>query len=222
MPGLLIIGAGPGLGASVARRFAREGWHLSLLARRQATLESVARDIAVPDASIALYQADAGQAEELQHTIRTAIAENGLPDVVVYNVGLIRADAPGDLSAEEQTRAWAVNVLGALIAAEQTMPRMAERGGGLFLATSGMPVPVAGYLSLSLGKAGLRALAAMLDDHFGPTSVRAATVTVAGAIAPDTAYDPDRIAEAYWRLYAKPPRDWQTDYLFEESRWTGH
>ena len=87
---------------------------------------------------------------------------------MVYNAAIIRADGPGDLSVDELAETWSVNVAGVLVAAMATIPAMQERGGGTFLVTGGMPRPVANRLSLSLGKAGSRALTSMLAEHFGP------------------------------------------------------
>jgi NADP-dependent 3-hydroxy acid dehydrogenase YdfG len=140
-----------------------------------------------------------------------------VPDVVVYNAGVIRADAPGDLSPAELAETWSVNVAGILVTATATVPGMQERGRGTFLVTGGMPRPVPSHLSLSLGKAGARALASMLAEQYAPSGVHVATVTVAGAIAPGTPYDPDQIAEHYWRLHRQEPAVWETEYLYDGS-----
>jgi hypothetical protein len=71
-----------------------------------------------------------------------------------------------------------------------------------------MPEPKAQYVSLSLGKAAIRALAAMLDEQYGPSGVHVATVTVAGPVAPGGAWDPDDVAEHYWRLHQQPRETW--------------
>lgn len=213
--GLIVIGAGPGIGLSVARRFAGIGMSVSAVARRRETLATVSGALAPLGVAVSGYVADAGQTDELQGALRAAINEHDVPEVVVYNAGLIQADAPGDLSPAEQTLAWSVNVLGALTTAVETMPLMAERGSGTFLITGGMPVPVPSYLSLSLGKAGVRTLTTMLAEHYGPHGVHSATVTVAGAVAPGTAFDPDVIAEHYLRLHVQPRNEWQTEFLFE-------
>jgi NAD(P)-dependent dehydrogenase (short-subunit alcohol dehydrogenase family) len=212
--GLLIVGVGPGLGRSVAVRFAREGLPVSLVARREETLAAVAADVTPLGVPVSRHRADAGRTEDVQEAVAASIAEHGVPDVVVYNAGRIQADAPGDLTAQQQTEAWSVNVLGALTTAVAALPAMARRGSGTFLITGGLPVPMSSYLSLSLGKAGVRALTAMLAEHYGPAGVHAATVTVAGAIAPGTDFDPDAIAEHYWRLHAQLPADWETEFVY--------
>jgi hypothetical protein len=77
-----------------------------------------------------------------------------------------------------------------------------------------MPETNPRYVSLSLGKAGVRALVSLLDQEYGAAGVHVATVTVAGPVAPDTAFDPDQIAEHYWLLHTQPRERWQSEVLF--------
>jgi hypothetical protein len=90
---------------------------------------------------------------------------------------------------------------------------MARQGGGSFIVTGGMPEADPRYTSLSLGKAGVRALVSLLDKQYGPDGVHVATVTVAGAVAPGTAFDPADIAEQYWRLHTQPRGSWQREVI---------
>jgi NAD(P)-dependent dehydrogenase (short-subunit alcohol dehydrogenase family) len=78
-----------------------------------------------------------------------------------------------------------------------------------------MPKPVPEVTSLSLGKAGVRVLTELLDTQFGPSGVHVATVTVGGTVAPGTAFDPDDIAEHYWRLHAQPASSWEREVLYD-------
>jgi NAD(P)-dependent dehydrogenase (short-subunit alcohol dehydrogenase family) len=204
MAGAIVIGAGPGIGRAVARRFAREGLPVALVAR--------GRVDPLPTPSVALT-ADATDPVRLRSALDEVAARFGPPDVVVYNAALIRADAIGELSVHEHQQAWAVNVGGALTAAAHALPGMAERGRGTFLVTGGMPEPEPQYVSLSLGKAAVRTLVDLLDRQFAPTGVHVATVTVAGAVAPGTAFDPDDIAEHYWRLHRQPRAGWQREVV---------
>jgi NAD(P)-dependent dehydrogenase (short-subunit alcohol dehydrogenase family) len=208
MPGAVIIGAGPGIGRSVARRFAREGLSIGLVARSGKTVEGTAEEIRPFGVPVVGLTADSADETALRTTLDAAIDELGVPDVVVYNAALIQADAPGELSARAQLDAWAVNVVGALTAAAHVAPEMARRGGGTFIVTGGIPEPKASRVSLSLGKAGVRALVALLAEWYGPSGVHVATVTVGGNVAPGTAFDPDDIAEHYWRLHAQPRYEW--------------
>src|SRR6478735_2138437 len=147
---LIIVGVGPGLGASVARRFAAEGFGVGLVARKASTLVEVADTLAPFDVPIATFQADAGRPDQLERALAAAVQDLGVPDVVVYNAAIIRADTPGELSLAELTETWSVNVSGGLVAALATIPPMAERGHGTFLVTGGMPQPDVSHFSLSL------------------------------------------------------------------------
>jgi len=98
--------------------------------------------------------------------------------------------------------------------AAHLLPRMADAGGGTFLLTSGMPTPVPGVLSLSLGKAGVRALAEALHAQFRPAGVHVTAVTIAGAVAPGSAFDPDEIAEHYWRLHTQAADAWEHELVY--------
>ena len=91
---------------------------------------------------------------------------------------------------------------------------MAAASGGTIIATRGMPETVPSSFSLSLGKAGVRALTTILAKEYGPAGVHVATVTVCGGVAPGTEYDPDRIAEHYWRLHGQQPAEWEQEVVF--------
>lgn len=209
MSGAVIIGAGPGIGRAVALRFAREGLPVAVVARSEATVRAVVA--AVPHAVPLI--ADAGDETALRAALDAATDHSGLPDVVVYNAAVIRADSPGDLSVREHQDAWAVNVGGALTAAAHVLPAMARRGSGSFIVTGGMPEAKPRYVSLSLGKAGVRALVALLDEEYGPSGVHVATVTVTGPVAPGTPWDPDDIADHYWRLHDQPKGRWDREIV---------
>lgn len=209
MSGAVIIGAGPGIGGAVARRFAREGLAVGLIARTEATLAAVAPD----GVRVATATADSADESALRAALDKTTAELGLPDVVVYNAAAIRPDRLDELSVRDHLGLYAVNVVGAAIAAAHLLPRMAERGGGSFIVTGGMPEPKPDYVTLSLGKAGVRTLVQLIDQQYGASGVHAATVTVAGAVAPGTDFDPDDIAEHYWRLHTQPRHRWDREIV---------
>jgi NAD(P)-dependent dehydrogenase (short-subunit alcohol dehydrogenase family) len=211
--GAVIIGVGPGIGRSVSLRFAREGFPVALIARREATARTVAEQIAAAGRPALALTADSTDETALRAAIDAAATRFGAPDVLVYNAALIRADRVGELSVAAHQQAWAVNVVGAITAAAHVLPGMADRGHGTFLITGGMPRPDSGYVSLSLGKAGVRALVTLLDDQYRPAGVHVATVTVSGEVAPGTAFDPDDIADQYWRLHTQPRSEWQSEVV---------
>ena len=150
----------------------------------------------------------------LRTALDEAVARLGVPDVLVYNAALIQSDMVGDLSAAQHLDAWAVNVVGAITAVAHLGPAMARAGRGTILLTGGMPEPLPDVTSLSLGKAGVRALADLLARAYEPLGIHVATITVAGAVAPGTAFDPDEIAEEYWRLHEQRVGSWEREVLY--------
>ena len=207
MTSVVVIGAGPGIGRAVAARFAKEGAAVALIARTAATLEGVARSL---PGALALT-ADVADEAALRAALDRAADVLGPPDVVVHNAAVIRPDTVGELTAAQLMDTFAVNVASVLTAAAHVAPGMAARGGGTFLVTGGMPEAVPGYVSLSIGKAAVRTVVDLLDGTYGPSGVHAASITVGGHVAPGTAYDPDDIAEHYWRLHTQPRGSWERE-----------
>jgi NAD(P)-dependent dehydrogenase (short-subunit alcohol dehydrogenase family) len=193
----IVIGVGPGIGAAVARRFEREGLVVSTIARSNG----------------ATQQADVTDEEALKTVLDALIERHGIPDVLVYNAAHIQSDRFGALDAAAHLDAYAVNVVGAMTAVAHVAPRMAARGSGTVLLTGGMPRAIPEATSLSVTKAALRALTELLDREYGPQGVHVATVTVAGTVAPGTAYDPDDIADRYWRLHTQPAGTWEREVV---------
>ena len=209
MAGAIIIGAGPGIGTAVAHRFATAGMPLGLIARTGATLDAARAAVAATGVTVAGATADAGRDDQLTAALDALTGQLGVPVALIYNAGLIRRDRPGELSRERYLAAYAVNVLGAMTAAVHLAPAMAGAGGGTIVITGGMPEPDPEFTSLSLGKAGVRALTKLLASEYGPAGIHVATVTVGGAVAPGGPYDPDQIAGHYWRLHTQPRPAWE-------------
>lgn len=216
MPGGIVIGAGPGIGTSVARRLALEGLTVGLIARSEATVDSALS--ALSDFDALGVTADVTDEVALRAALDEIVDRFGVPELLVYNAALIQWDTFGELTPEQHLDAWAVNVVGAITAIAHLAPRMALEGTGTILITGGMPEPLPEVTSLSLGKAGVRALAALLAKAYGPAGVHVATVTVAGAVAPGTAFDPDEIAEHYWRLHTQPAVAWEHEVVHTGRR----
>jgi NADP-dependent 3-hydroxy acid dehydrogenase YdfG len=213
MAPVVVIGAGTGIGSAVARRFARQGLPVALVARSALTLDAAAAALRPTTVPPLCVTADAADAAALCGALDTVTERLGVPEAVVYNAAIIQRDSPGELPVDSHLQAWAVNVVGALTAAAYILPEMARTGGGSFIVTGGMPEPDPRYTSLSLGKAGVRALVALLDRQYGPDGLHVAMVTVASPVAPGTAVDPDDIAEHYWQLHTQPRDAWQLEIV---------
>jgi NAD(P)-dependent dehydrogenase (short-subunit alcohol dehydrogenase family) len=211
MSGAIIVGAGPGIGTAVARRVAREGLAVGIIARRETTVDVVLESLS--DADALGVTADVTDEPALRTALDEIIDRFGAPELLVYNTALVRQDTIGELTARQQLDAWAVNVVGAITAVAHVAPAMVTAGGGTIVLTGGIPQPDPAVTSLSLGKAGVRALTELLDRAYGPRGLHVATVTVAGAVTPGGPYDPDEIAEHYWRLHQQPAARWEREVL---------
>ena len=211
---LLLVGTGPGLGAAIARRFAREGYRLTLVARSEAT---IAQELRAAGADVAVVQADAGDPRRLRAALSSLFAGPGAPGVVIYNAALMTFDDLLTVSPEQLADAYAVDVIGGVLTAQLAVPAMRVAGGGTLLFTGGgfadaLPASLA---TLSLGKVALRAVATMLARQLRDDDIHAGSLTILGQIAAGTPFDPDSIADAYWAICNEQRDAWREEYRFE-------
>ena len=213
---VLIIGAGPGLGAAVARRYAREGFRITLVARHEESLAALADELRASGANVDAVLADAADQESFRLRLQ-AIAQIDAPGIVVYNAALIARDSVLASDAEYLMAAYNVDVLGAITAAQVLTPAMAQARTGTFLTTNSWlshdPQPE--HATLSMGKTALRAVTHLLHDELARHNVHVTGVTIAGDIADGTAFAPELIAEGYWRLHTQPPSEWSPEAVFD-------
>jgi len=211
---LLLIGAGPGIGAAVVRRFGREGFCGTLISRGgTADLASELRDGGLEIEAIA---ADIADLDGYRGTLEGIFAAPGAPGVVVYNAALPDPGEILDATVGRLRTAHDVDVLGAVVAAQVAAPVLRAAGGGTLLATSGgfADNPVPALATLSIGKAALRSAQTLVAAGVAEDGIHAATVTIVGAVKPGTDFDPDKIAELFWTAHTDPRDAWKTEYRF--------
>jgi short-subunit dehydrogenase len=218
-PLALIIGVGPGIGLAVARRFAREGFAIGLVAQRTEHLAefkaSVERAGAPKVYALAADLADAGALRQAFDLLQAE--QKDAPEVLVYNASLGPSAPASQLLPENLIREFQVNVLAALESAQMVIPGMCAAGRGTLLFTGGglALAPQATQASLSIGKAALRSLALCLAEELEPRGIHVATVTVAGFVQPHTPFNPDAIAEHYWALHQEEQGAWRREVLLK-------
>lgn len=216
-PSCLVIGAGPGIGQSVALAFAREGYDVALASRHPDRLRGFQSAIEKAGAASRLYGADAADEQSLRHLFTDVRKTFGDPEVVIYNPASHGIGKPTALKSDQLVADFRINVLGALICAQEAAPAMMTRGRGTLLLTGGgfAYEPAANYASLSLGKAALRNLTFSLAQELGAHGIHVATVTVYGFVQSGTHFDPGRIADAFMRLHRQAPGHFQTEVVFK-------
>ncbi|WP_159106874.1 SDR family oxidoreductase [Streptomyces rishiriensis] len=211
----IIVGVGPGLGVALARTFAGAGHPVAMLARDKSRLDAYADELASTGQDVRGYPADVTDPDGLRGTLRTAIAELGAPDVLVYNAAVVRKDAPIGGDDKDWADVLAVNVLGARVAADAVLPALRDGRGSLLFSGGGLAhSPSAEFASLSIGKAGIRTYAQVLHEKLAGTGVHVTSVTIAGAIGGgEERFDPAVLAQAYLDLHNQPQTQWQHELL---------
>jgi short-subunit dehydrogenase len=212
---LLIIGSGPGIGLATAERFAREGYSIVLASRSIANLQRQAQRLSAMGARVTLIEADASKPPQI-HDLILRIAELG-PFTLLYNAGVLRYDDSGQLrplplakhSVAELQSDMTINLTSALVAVRTAASVMGEHGQGVIMLTGGGfgidPAP--DFLPISVGKAGIRAIARAMFAPLKEQGIHIGTVTVSRLVAADS--DASReVADAFWDLAAAAPEQW--------------
>jgi short-subunit dehydrogenase len=212
---LLLVGAGPGLGIAVARRFADGGYRVTLVARSTDGLGHLVDSLADTGAQIDTIAADASDPEDLGSRIAELYNEQGAPGLVIYNAVMGAPDKLLSSSVEHLQTAYAVDVISAIVVTQVAAPAMRAAGSGTIIVTGGgfADHPIPALATVSLGKAALRSAATMLGADLEPYGVRMATLTIDGQIVAGTAFDPEKIAKRYWEVvHSDGP--WQAEFRF--------
>jgi NADP-dependent 3-hydroxy acid dehydrogenase YdfG len=210
---IVIVGAGPNLGAAVARRFGREGMSVGLVSRDAGKLEELANVLNEEGITADFAAADIRDADALAGAIRSLGEKLGPVEVLEYSPLPAKEFMKPILetSVEDIRGPLEFSVLGAVAAATAVLGPMIEAGSGSILFTTGgaaiKPYPERAGVGVSF--AGEVAYARMLHEALAPKGVHVAHTAIAGRIAPGEAHEPDDVAEVIYRHHAEPG-DFQT------------
>jgi len=211
----LIVGAGHGLSAALARAFAKEGMAVALAARAPDKLARLAQDTGART-----FECDATQRHDVDAVFAKLDAAGATPDVVVYNASYRTRGPLIDLDPADVEKAIAVSAFGAFLVAQAAVRRMLpNRRGAVFF--TGASAGVKGYAQsapFAMGKFALRGLAQSMARELSPQGIHVAHVVVDGGIRsarrleapdkPDSLLDPDAIAQSYLHLLHQPRNAW--------------
>ena len=202
---IVVVGAGPGIGNNVAKKFGSNNFRVVLISRNQEALNGYVNELQSEGIETFAVSADAGNPETLTKAFEKIKKEHGTTDVLVYNSAIKKTGLPTTLSAESLVSHYQVDVVGALHSVQQVLPAQLEQNEGTIIFTNGGLAlsPSADYTALSMGKAALRSLAHSLAEQLSSKGIFVGSVIVTGFVKPDTYYAPSLIAEKYWELYEK-------------------
>jgi short-subunit dehydrogenase len=155
---------------------------------------------------------DSSDPESVTKLVAEVEKQYGSIDVLHYNAASMRRATLAEQPCDTFVGDLAVNIGGALVAAQAVAPKMEERKSGAILLTGGglALAPSPNYLSLSIGKAGIRALALGLFEPFREKGIHVATVTVATSVSPESK-EAGSVAEHFWHLYSQPKDAWTAE-----------
>jgi NAD(P)-dependent dehydrogenase (short-subunit alcohol dehydrogenase family) len=211
----LIVGAGSGLSASLARLLAKAGMTVTLAARSVDDLGALAQQIGAKT-----YACDASKRESVAKLFADLEASSGAPDVVVYNASYRTRGPFVELDQVEVERALTVTAYGGFLVAQEAVKRMLPHAHGAILFT-GASASVKGYAQsapFAMGKFALRGLAQSMARELSPQGIHVGHIVIDGGIRsarrpeaaekPDSMLDPDAIAQSYLDLLRQHRSAW--------------
>ncbi len=218
----IVAGVGPGLGASLARAFAREGYSVGLFSRRSDSSEPVAAQIQTRRGKALVVPVDVTDRKAVFQAVEKIRAELGTITVLAYNASGFGRGLFLDLDPETIRQSFEVGTMGAVHLAQAVIPDMLKAGHG-FISLTGATASLrgrAGFAPLAIGKSSLRILGQSLAREFHPKGIHVIHVIVDGQIdtpkrrarepdrAAETVIPPDAIADAIIHAFKQPNNAW--------------
>jgi NAD(P)-dependent dehydrogenase (short-subunit alcohol dehydrogenase family) len=214
----LIVGAGSGLSAALARAFTKAGMTVALAARSAAKLDEF-----VQATGCKAFNCDAAKRDEVERLFADLDAAHMTPDVVVYNASYRTRGPLVDLDPVEVAKAIEITAFGGFLVAQAAVKRMLplKRGAILFTGASASVKGYAQSAPFAMGKFALRGLAQSLARELSPQGIHVAHVVIDGGIRsarridppdqPNSLLDPDAIAASYLHLLQQPRNAWTAE-----------
>jgi NAD(P)-dependent dehydrogenase (short-subunit alcohol dehydrogenase family) len=217
-PVCVIVGVGPGNGASFARKFRQQGYQVVILARNEAYLAELSRQLD----GAPFYSCDVTNVSQVEAVFQNILRQFGEVDTLIYNAGAGQFKNVEDTTVEEFERSWQINALGCFVACKQLLPAMIDAGRGNFVVI-GATASLRGSAKaapFASAKAAQRSLAQSMARHLGPKGIHVSYVIVDGVIdlprtrkhlveKPDEFFlKPDDIAQSVFTLVRQPRSAW--------------
>ena len=210
-PVIVVVGAGPGVSGSVARRFAREGYDVGLLGVDEPQLLQLTSELETLGATVGHRVVDVTDVGATVTTIRSMGEHAGRIDVLHFNPSAFREKDPLHLTVADLLEDVALGVGALLTAAQAARPFMSAGARVTVTGSMAADKPSPAAASLGVQKAGVRNLVRSLDATLAPDGIRAVSVTVRGTLSREGAFTPDRVADAIWAAAHQDEGDWQSE-----------
>jgi len=210
-PVIVVVGAGPGVSGSVARRFADEGYDVGLLGQDQAVLDELVRDLQARGAAVGHAVVDITDEPAARDAVRRMGEHTGRIDVLHFNPSAFREKDPLSLTVAELLEDVALGVGALLTVVQAARPFMSAGGRVSVTGSMAADEPWERAASLGVQKAGVRNLVHSLDKTLAPDGIRAVSVTVRGSLAREGAFTPDRVADALWTAVTTDDAQWRSE-----------
>lgn len=213
-PVIVVVGAGPGVSGSVARRFAGEGYDVALLGQDQTVLDELAADLEQRGATVGHAVADVTDVAAATAAVRRFGEHTGRIDVLHFNPSAFREKDPLSLTVPELLEDVALGVGALLTVVQAARPYLSAGGRVSVTGSMAADEPWEGAASLGVQKAGVRNLVHSLDKTLREDGIRAVSVTVRGALAREGAFTPDRVADAIWAAVTTDEDSWRSEVAY--------
>jgi NADP-dependent 3-hydroxy acid dehydrogenase YdfG len=213
-PVIVVVGAGPGVSGSVARRFAREGYDVGLLGIDEEQLAQLAAELEELGAAVGRTVVDVTDVGAATAAIQRFGEFADRIDVLHFNPSAFREKHPLELGVAELLEDVALGVGALLTSVQAARPFMSEGGRVTVTGSMAADKPWNRAASLGVQKAGVRNLVHSLDTTLEPDGIRAVSVTVRGTLGREGAFTPDRVADAIWAAAHQDEAGWQSEVAY--------
>jgi NAD(P)-dependent dehydrogenase (short-subunit alcohol dehydrogenase family) len=210
-PVIVVVGAGPGVSGSVARRFADEGYDVGLLGQDQAVLDELVADLEGRGAAVGHAVVDVTDEAAARDAVRRMGEHTGRIDVLHFNPSAFREKDPLTLTVAELLEDVALGVGALLTVLQAARPYMSAGGRVSVTGSMAADQPWEKAASLGVQKAGVRNLVHSIDKTLAGDGIRAVSVTVRGTLSREGAFTPDRVADAIWDAVTTDESAWRSE-----------
>jgi NAD(P)-dependent dehydrogenase (short-subunit alcohol dehydrogenase family) len=207
-PLLLVLGAGPGLGLSVARRFGREGYAVALAGQTAADMQPLVATLAAEGITASALGVDLTDPSAVDELVGSVGEEAGRIDVLHFNPSAFRMADPLHLTVDELFEDLRLGVAPLLPAVQAARPFMSEGARVLVTGSAAADKPWHEACSLGVQKAAVRNLVTSLDATLAPDGIRAVAVQVNGVLDKEGPFAPPAVAEALYAATVRPNEGW--------------